>query len=438
MKKKILLLMFLVFTITIGFAQKFDLQNYKKELAQKMLKPSHQIGARATYLMDSVKISYFEFGDSSLAVSIKMNYLSDGRLNNQSFFVNFMGFAEFYFKEDYFYDKLNPNLITAIAHYESENGYVYNKSLVDSFFYDNKNRTVLTRSRNAAQEIRKYEISIYKTGYSTPDTIKTYTYDHTLMELVQSGQTANIFDAQGKLTDQFTNEHSTTGGFAPRNRIFNQYNVQNLKSFVAIDFWNDTNLSWDKEGQIKNYYNAKNDIQKIVTEKEWSDYKKNWTSKDSVYIVYNKAGNESSYFTYLYSYASGLYTMKERTATKYDVNDNLAREEIFDVNLYNYSYVYQYWWSALKNSVATEDIFSKDFNLKIANPIGENADLTLVSERNGTYQLVAFDMNGRMISHQKINNNETIQTNLPSAGQYLYIVTDANNKPLTMKKVVKQ
>ncbi len=438
MKKKVLLVMMLVFTMTISFAQKFDLKNYKAKIAQKMLKSNDQIGARAAYLLDSTKIYAFDAGDSMLFIKAKNAYLPDGRLKSQSFDVDFLGFFQYYQKQDFFYDKQKTKLISYTNTYRSDDGITYNKFLVDSNFYDNKDRIILTRARNDVKEVRSYSISKYKTPFETADTLKLYEYNDTLGKIILTNKESNVLDAKGNITDQIVDSYnSLNGGFGPKSKFFNQYDAKNLKISATEDAWNDTDLKWEKMNQIKNAYNTNQSIKYSITQSEWDDISQSWTKKDSTYHKYDANGNEINYFIYVYTSFSNQYTLSERNTSKYDSNNNIVRDELSQSDLSQVDYATQYWWSFYKNAVATQDVFSKDFNLKIANPIGENADLTLVSERNGTYQLVAFDMNGRMISQQKISNNETIQTNLPSVGQYLYIVTDANNKPLTMKKVVK-
>ncbi len=446
MKKFLLLTLLSLMMSSVTFAQK----NYKKQ-AQSLVKKYKPIiktpkGERsAAYLVDSSKLKFHDSGDSTLVFSFKFKYNPNGTVKNEETFIDFFGLFEVYEKSNYFYNAAKPLLINYKDLFLSQDqGITYDKVGVDSFFYEAKDRLVLNRTRDIIDKsVVAYTSYKYKTAFETADTIRTYALDELEENLIPDAFTYNTLDAKGNVIVAIESEVDfTTEEFGLSTKTENKYNTQNQVTEELTSTWNKDFSKWQIISKTSNRYNPNGTLKNTLTLGNYFEDTKIWGEKDSTYYISNAKGQITESIAYSYDDSKSAYDLTSNELIKYDAFGNEIRIESsspseLDPTVLELSLSVDNWYSLYKDAIATKDLFSKDFDIVVANPIADNQTLTLNSKLEGAYTLLAYDLNGKVISSQMIKNNQTIITQLPAAGTYIFFVTDSQNLPLAMKKVVK-
>jgi hypothetical protein len=446
MKKFLLLTLLSILISSVTFAQK----NYKRQ-AQALAKKYKPIlktptGERvAAYLVDSSKIKFHDMGDSTVFFAFKFKYNPNGTVKSDENFVDFFGLFEIYSRNNYFYNAAKPLQLKYIDLYDSQDkGVAYDKVAVDSLFYDAKDRVVLDRTRDIADKsITGYTTYKYKTVFETADTVRAYTLDDAEEKLIPDVFTYNTLDVRGNIVviigskpDNLTDEF----GLDSKDEFL--YNAQNQVAEQLTSTWNKDFSKWQILSKALNRYNSNGTLKNTLTLGNYFEDTKLWGEKDSTYYRYNAKGLRTQAENYAYDDTKNAYELVSKDLNKYDANGNQVRNESYsgsqaDPLVLELGLSIDNWYSLYKDAIATKDFFSTDFDIVVANPMTDNQVLTLNSKLEGEYTLLTYDLNGKEINRQMIKNNQTVTPQLPVAGTYIFFVTDSQNTPLAMKKVVK-
>ena len=130
----------------------------------------------------------------------------------------------------------------------ADNGVTYDKVSVDSSLYDNKDRIVLERSRDAIDKknILGYTSYKYKTNFNTADTIRVFSLNDAGDKLVLSNETNNVLDAKGNvLTEVIKKPDAFTNIFGPDTKKTTIYNAKNLPIETLEESWQSGNTTPD-------------------------------------------------------------------------------------------------------------------------------------------------------------------------------------------------
>jgi hypothetical protein len=253
---------------------------------------------------------------------------------------------------------------------------------------------------------------------------------------------ANKFDAKGNVIEKITKSIDfSTDEFGLDSRITSKYNAQNQLTEELTEVWVSNAApqpEFRKRSLLTYKYNAKGAIAYSINYQDWNTVV--WEAKDSTHIQYNAAGKEIGSITYTFDEDEKKYFLDAKNIKLFDKDGNVSFDknyEVVDSGTLLSSSLALSWWSLYKDAVAANDIFSTDYQLITANPMQDGQAVTVATKHEGTYQLVAFDITGKIVSRQTVTNNQTVSANLPNTGNYLLILMDKKDKPLAMKKVVK-
>jgi hypothetical protein len=447
MKKFFLLTLLGLLISSVTFAQK----NYKKQ-AQALVKKYKPVlktptGERsAAYLVDSTKLKFHDSGDSTLLAGLKYKYNANGTVKSDETFIDFFGLVESYEKSNYFYNAAKPLQLKYKSLYGStDKGVSYDEIGVDSFFYDTKDRLILDRTRDIVDNsVSAYTIYKYKTAFETPDTVRSYLLNAAGDNLVPQVFTYNTLDAKGNtiviiesnIVDFQTEE------FDLSTKSEYKFDSQNQVTEEVSSDWDIDNKAWLISGKTLFYYNANGTPKYALGLGTYDETLNTFGSKDSTHYVLTVQGAIKETNVYTYDFDKKIYSLSSRDLNKYDAKGNNVRNESYtgtlaDPTVLELQVSTDSWFSFYKDAIATKDLFSTDFEIIVANPVADNQALTLNTKREGEYALLTYDLNGKMINRQMIKNNQTVITQLPTAGTYIFFVTDSQNVPLAMKKVVK-
>ena len=442
MKKNLLLLLSIVLLSTGVFAQKNKIyKDFLDKYKPKMTALSEERGA--AYLIDSSNVYFHEMGDSTLFVKLKYTYNANGTVKTDDSFIDFLGIFQVYQKNNYFYKAAKPLLLNYKEIIVSEDGILFEKYALDSSFYDAKDRVTLQRVRLIEDKsIASYTTNKYKTNFDTPDTTRVFNVNDATGDLEITNATFNTLDAKGNIISIVTSGiDAQTEEFGLSEKYDFTLNAQNLATKQLVFSWDSDTKSWIPNASINNTFNADATLKSAVTLSEYEEFDKVFLAKDSIFYLYNK-GALAETKNYTYDADEKIYLYIGYDLYKNDSKGNLVRTESYtgtdtdplDLQLFISQ---NSWYSFYKDAVATKDLFSKDFELITANPMNENQEITVKTKLDGEYILLAFDSNGKIVNRTNISSNQALRTQLPTAGTYIFILTDANNAPLAMKKVTK-
>lgn len=315
---------------------------------------------------------------------------------------------------------------------------------MDSSFYDAKDRVTLQRVRLIKDKsVASYTTNKYKTNFDTPDTTRIFNVNDATGDLEITNATFNTLDAKGNTISIVTSEpDAQTEEFGLSEKSDFTLNAQNLTTKQLTFKWDSDTKNWIPNTSISNTFNVNATLKSVVTLSEYEEFDKVFLEKDSVFYLYNNKGTLAETKNYAYDSDEKIYLYVGYDLYKNDSKGNLVRTESYvgtdadplDLQLFVSQ---DSWYSFYKDAVATKDLFSKDFELITANPMNENQEITMKTKLDGEYILLAFDSNGKIVNRTNISSNQTLRTQLPATGTYIFILTDANNTPLAMKKVTK-
>lgn len=442
--KKLFLLGTLSFLMVFSaLAQKNNIK-ILKEQKQKYFGKTQKDFSRAAYLQDSSKVFFHEAGDSTAFLSVKTKYNANGTSKIEDTFIDFFGLFQAYDRSENFYNSAKPLQKVYTKSYISNDGINYQLFSTDSVYYDSKDRTLLERSRSAADNsILEYTTYEYKTNFTTADTITTFSLDDTTNELFKDSETSNVLDSKGNVKSSIYASHDMQSGeFVLREKSDYLYNAQNQEIESLAFEWNEDDLKWEEYSLVKTYYKTNGDINYSIN---YTDYigSNEWGSKDSTYLVYGANGKVKETLNYTFDdLVPGAYSLTSREVAVYDNNGNNTYTAIFEQDENDPTILFKSgsilsWWSFFKDAVGIKELFSKDFQIVSANPLTDNQSININAKTDGEYVLTTYNTSGAVVSRQLVKGNQTITPQLPSAGTYIFLLSDKNNNLLTMKKVVK-
>lgn len=442
--KKLFLLGTLSFLMVFSaLAQKNNIK-ILKEQKQKYFGKTQKDFSRAAYLQDSSKIFIHDAGDSTAFFSVKTKYNANGTSKLEDIFIDFFGLFQAYDRTENFYNSAKPLQKVYSKTSISDDGVDYELFSTDSSYYDSKDRISLERSRSAEDNsILEYTAYEYKTNFTTADTITTFSLDDSTNELFKDTETSNVLDSKGNIKSSIYASHDMQSNeFVLREKNDYLYNTQNQVTENLYSEWNENDLKWEESSLVKTYYKTNGNINYSI---RLTDYisSNEWGSKDSTYIVYGANGKAKETITYSFDdLVPGAYSLTSKEVAVYDNNGNNTYIAIFeqdenDPTILSKAGSFLNWWSFFKDAVGTKELFSKDFQIVSANPLTDNQSININAKTDGEYILTTYNTSGAVVSRQLVKGNQSITPQLPSAGTYIFLLSDKNNNLLTMKKVVK-
>ncbi|MFZ4543151.1 MAG: T9SS type A sorting domain-containing protein [Saprospiraceae bacterium] len=448
MKKLNLLIAILMFLSTSGFAQNVSKEKIKKQLIaekkaefhEKSLLSAQNSRARAAaYLLDSTKITIIDGQDSLEAFSFKFKYLPDGKIKEQE-----IAFDIFFFslllKQVNTWDIAKNRIVKTDNFAKDSLTGPYFYIGVDSFFYDSKGRMTLERNYSGDEPtdlfLESYNKSVYKTTYNTPDSLITYTYNSggpgpAFYEITQ--KVVNTFDVRGNtsIASTFDIENNQA------KRTLNTFNSKN-NPLVELD-QDYLNSNWVNSDRRKYEYNAQDLVATIHEWSMWDDNNKVWGDSTRSVNTYNTDNKISKNETFTFDSNTSKWVLSGRTATTFDKNKNQVLDIISEIDGLDeiVTGINRYWWSFYKDAVSIEDVFSKGYQLKFANPFENGKLITVEAPKEEVLTLSIFDTSGKAISSQQVQNYQQVPVQIQNNGNFIVVLTNAEGKLLLAKKLVK-
>jgi hypothetical protein len=435
--KKVFLL--LIASLLIGAsvnAQKLSLSERKaivKELVNPLSKGKISFERSGAYLQDSTKLyDIDEVGDSTAWLIFRSKFNANGTIKEVLIDTYFLPFFESHSRYENFYTPNKPFLFYYQKYYTSKDkGLTYQLESIDTAFYDNKDRIVRFNSGGDT------DVYIYNTNFNQEDTLRgfngsgkiTYEYDYTL-------------NTKGIVVEQIYKVLNLNGDLELRNKDIYKYNAQDQITENISDSWNVTDSKWVPNTKVLNYYNTNQTNKYDISYEDYDETTKDWLIKDSTFYSYNAKGQNFKKTTFTYDFDNNKYIKIEEISDQFDVNGNKVRSatnriDENDPTKFTFVELEKNWYSFFKDAIAAKDIYSKDYQLVVRNPVLDNTSVNIATDIEGVYNFMVFSVQGRMIRSESVQNNQSVSLNLPAAGQYILVLTDKNNKPLTMKKVIK-
>ncbi len=444
-KTNILVSLFLVMAF-VAFGQKHTLTNLQKRALQEkketFLKQSMQSALpnyerKANYLLDSVKIYGFENQDSVAMGGFSFKYLPDGKLSENEINFDFFGFA-FYFKIKNIWDLSKNQIVKTEGYIKEDATSPYFLVSIDSLFYDTKGRGILSKTYDTEDPteyiLTGYEVSKYKTNFETADSIFTYAAND-IGDIELDNIDANLLDAKGNITDAYSHD------FFLENSSWSKYTYNaNNQEVTAAYFDSEDAVTWDKIGFSKYIYDAKGLATKSYEYFIWDEIENAWA--DSIYTTTKFNAKNNPEFVERNDYDTVLkkWTPFNRVISSFDNNGNPILDRTIEkdsLGVFVLTEKIYSWWSFYKDAIATKDIFQVGYDVMFQNPFENGKNMTIVAPREQTMLLEIFDMNGKLVSRQQVENQQVVSTQFNASGQFIAILSGTNGAFLTMKKIVK-
>lgn len=430
----------LCMTVSAAFAQTPNLEKQKaakiktthKQMRERMAAINEKSYQRAAYLLDSTKIRIYEAGDSLELSNFKFKYLPDGKVRETYTFLDL-----FFFQlatkivSDW---NVTKNQIVRNEIFVGLDGAPLEVAGVDSLFYDTKNRNNFTKnyvideaSGNLVYE--SYIRNVYKSNQATPDSILTYQWDDKTPVLINIGY--NKFDAKGNITEYYDFDLVEETG----EKDINTYNTKN--QLVTNDYFGDYDGGWIKSSTSKYKYDAAG-LVKEVLDLSWDDDVQVYDDSTLTVFSYNAKAKTKNADQFIYDDNTKKWLKTGYIDYLYDDKDNLIFGNEIDITTGTDVLVgrTQYWWSFFKDAIATRDLFEKGYDLKFTNPY-QIENISIEAPREQEMVLQVYDMTGKLIASQNVQNQQVASLSIANAGQYVVTLSSAKGKLLTAKRLTK-
>jgi hypothetical protein len=441
--KKINILLSLLFLMAMSVSAQKNLKKQIIEAKKKQMiefsKKSADLGLerKANYLLDSLGYFGFEGQDSTKIIYYKYKYLPDGKVKETELFFD-LGFFIFNLKTINTWN-LAKNTLTKTDTYSKEDDTTpFVLVGIDSFFYDAKNREILSKAydvdENSDEFFTIYKTSKYTTNYNTPDSTYKYSFDDLEQKFLLEEVGANILDSKGNIKDGYLynilDEDGTKESYV--------YNANNQIISVLTSISEDGVL-YEKDYLIDYKLNAKGLAAKTYEYSEWDSSAQTWGDSTLTTTTFTTFDKPDVIENSVYDETTSTWVAAQKVISFYDKNNNLIVDKVLEDDGTGFQLttkIYS-WWSFYKDAIKAKDIFQKGYDLTFQNPFENGNVIKITAPSEQIMNLDIYDINGRLVSHQIVGNQQTVATSFNIAGQFLAVLTSENGKLLTMKRIVK-
>jgi len=231
-------------------------------------------------------------------------------------------------------------------------------------------------------------------------------------------------NAAGEVLNSIFQTWSPTLGWQNGNLTTNIYDTNSNQIEAVIQLWDGLTNQWNNSGKTLYEYDAANN-RTSTTNQFWNVVSAEWSNNNRVVETYNS--DNLPLTSTVQNWNGDMFTDGFRTLREYNNELNLQgfENQIFQDDSWNYLNNCEFYWRSVIIDGVKESVDNLD--CRIQNPIDKGGIFQCESLiTNEAKQYFLFDLNGRIVDTQNIENQSFIQIkdNL-SFGSYILVISNA-------------
>lgn len=336
------------------------------------------------------------------------------------------GFSQNFLKNTYLYD--NEGKETKAYNYSVDlfsGGTDFQLNSIDSSIYDAKGNLSFkfTKSINngIVSNYLKHNYTYNANNKLLVELIQLWNNSTNTYEDYQ--RTTNLYNTKNNIIRHLT-ESNSGSGLANVSKDTSIYDVNDRLAENIFFNWNTTNLIWDNETKVVNFYSGSSTNVSNYDSYDWLENAWKLTEKGA--NTYNSDNKPSLFNLFELDTTSNQYINTYRYDYKYDSNKNTESTIVSaseDGTSFQEVIRFNYYWSELKTGIIT--LKESPIVVKLPNPISSNQIISCSSLRSGSdYSIKIVDINGHIKSNMKISGDFFMPNNLNDGLYFIQIFED--------------